>query len=227
MAGKESLMNKPSARVIALMVVTFGGLSLLCAQSDKGPSIAVAEHNKSAAVADPSRSRAQTPAKAPADSDDYLIGPEDILSVVVWKEKELSATVPVRSDGKISIPLVNDIQAGGFTTLQLRQEIAQRLSKFLDAPEVTVMVTEVKSKRVSIMGEVEKPGMYPLHGPKSLLQLISEAGGFRPFASRKKITVMRNGSTPPARFQINYNELINGSTKADIPLRSGDIVVVP
>ena len=205
-----------------------GGLSLAWGQSEPFPARrALAEHNKSAATAEPAKAPAERDPKPLIEAEDYVIGPEDLLSIVVWKEKELSATVPVRSDGKISIPLVNDIQASGLTALQLRQEIAKRLSKFLDAPEVTVMVTEVRSKRVSIMGEIEKPGVYPLHGPKTLLQLISEAGGFRPFAARKKITVIRNGVQPSTRFNVNYNDLVNGSSKADIPLKSGDIVVVP
>lgn len=171
---------------------------------------------------------ATTPAPSGAPSD-YVIGPEDVLQVSVWKNDTLSRVVPVRPDGKISLPLLNDVQAAGLTAMQLRDKIATALGEFMPNPEVSVIVNEVRSMRVSVLGEVQKPGVLQLRSSTTILEAIAMAGGFGTFASPSKITVFRrdpNGHTEKIRF--NYNKaLSNTSDETNITLKSGDVIVVP
>jgi polysaccharide export outer membrane protein len=167
-------------------------------------------------------------ALAPLPSD-YVIGPGDVLQVSVWKNDTLSRVVPVRPDGKISMPLLHDIQAEGLTAMQLRDKIGRSLAEFLPNPEVSVTLIEVRSLRVSVLGEVQKPGVLELRGRTTILEAIAMAGGFRDFASPSKITVIRtgdNGETKKIRF--NYNRAIsNASEEPNMVLHSGDVVIVP
>jgi polysaccharide export outer membrane protein len=167
-----------------------------------------------------------TGAVAPITSD-YVIGPGDVLQITVWKNDTLSRSLPVRPDGKISMPLLHDIQAAGLTAMQLRDKIATALGEFMPNPEVAVSVTDVRSMRISILGEVAKPGVLELRGQTTILEAIAMAGGFKDFASPSKITVIRideGGKTKRIRF--NYNKAI-GSDEENLVLRSGDVVVVP
>jgi polysaccharide biosynthesis/export protein len=167
-----------------------------------------------------------TGATAPI-STDYVIGPGDVLQITVWKNDTLSRTLPVRPDGKISMPLLHDVQASGLTAMQLRDKIATALGEFMPNPEVAVSVSDVRSMRVSILGEVSKPGVLELRGQTTILEAIAMAGGFKDFASPSKITVIRideGGKTKRIRF--NYNKAI-GSDEENLILRSGDVVVVP
>src|SRR5712691_1047416 len=169
-----------------------------------------------------------TGATAPI-STDYVIGPGDVLQITVWKNDTLSRTLPVRPDGKISMPLLHDVQASGLTAMQLRDKISTALSEFMPNPEVTVSVSDVRSLRVSILGEVVKPGVLELRGQTTILEVIAMAGGFKDFASPSKITIIRideGGKTKSIRF--NYNKAVgNGSDEENLVLRSGDVVVVP
>jgi polysaccharide export outer membrane protein len=170
-----------------------------------------------------------TGATAPISSA-YVIGPGDMLSITVWKNDTLSRVVPVRPDGKISMPLLHDVQASGLTAMQLRDKISTALSEFMPNPEVTVSVSDVRSLRVSILGEVVKPGVLELRGETTILEAIAMAGGFKDFASPSKITVIRNeenGKTKRIRF--NYNRAVSSgaSDEENLVLKSGDVVVVP
>lgn len=169
-----------------------------------------------------------TGATAPLRSD-YVIGPGDLLQITVWKNDTLSRVAPVRPDGKISVPLLQDIMAAGLTTMQLRDKIATALAEFMPNPEVTVSVSDVRSMRVSILGEVAKPGVIELRGQTTILEAIAMAGGFKDFASPSKITIIRNdpnGKTQRIRF--NYNRAVsNGSEEENLVLKSGDVIVVP
>ncbi len=162
-------------------------------------------------------------------SNDYVIGPEDLLAVNVWHEPEISRSVPVRPDGKISLPLVGEVEASGLTPLKLQSKITEKLRAFVSNPEVTVIVQEVRSQKVNIVGEVQKPGSYHLIKPMRVIDLIAEAGGFRDFAKVKKIYVLRaapDGSQQ--RIPFNYKEVINGrNSQQNIELEPGDTVVVP
>jgi polysaccharide export outer membrane protein len=170
------------------------------------------------------------PPGAPAPlSSEYVIGPGDVLQISVWKNEGLSRMAPVRPDGKISIPLLHDIQAAGLTAMQLRDKIARALAEFLPNPEVSVALAEVHSLRVSVLGEVQKPGVLELQGRTTILEAIAMAGGFRDFASPSKITVIRldeQGQTQKIRF--NYNKAVNNSPdEPNMVLRPGDVIVVP
>lgn len=159
---------------------------------------------------------------------DYVIGPEDLLLVSVWKNETLSRQLPVRPDGKISMPLLHDIDAAGFTPLQLRDKIAKALAEYMPNPEVSVTVLEVRSYRVSVLGEVQRPGVLQLKAPTTVLEALAMAGGFRDFASPSKIIIFRKdekGETRRLRF--NYNRAVGSAGEENLTLRSGDVVVVP
>lgn len=165
-----------------------------------------------------------------AISSAYVIGPGDLLQITVWKNETLSRVVPVRPDGKISMPLLHDIQASGLSAMQLRDKISTALSEFMPNPEVTVSVSDVRSLRVSILGEVQKPGVLELRGETTILEAIAMAGGFRDFASPSKITVIRNDENGKSkRIRFNYNRAVSsgGSDEENLVLKSGDVVVVP
>jgi polysaccharide biosynthesis/export protein len=168
-------------------------------------------------------------AKAPATADpNYVIGPQDVLDIDVWKELELTRSVPVRPDGKISLPLLNDIQAAGLTPTQLSEEITTELKKFITDPQVTVIVTQINSQRVYILGEMTRPGAYPLLPGMTVLQALSSAGGFTQFASLKKIYVLRNESGKQEKFPFNYKDVVKGKNASEnIVLKAGDQIVVP
>lgn len=165
----------------------------------------------------------------PATTDPaYIIGPQDVLSVDVWKEPELTRTVPVRPDGKISLPLLNDVQAGGMTPTQLATEITDGLKKFVTDPQVTVIVTAINSQRIYVLGEVARPGAYPLLPGMNVLQALSSAGGFTMFANTKKVYVLRQEAGKQHKYFFNYKDVINGkNTDQNIPLKAGDQIVVP
>ena len=159
---------------------------------------------------------------------DYVIGPEDLLLVSVWKNETLSRQLPVRPDGKISMPLLHDIDAAGLTPLQLRDKIAKALAEYMPNPEVSVTVLEVRSDRVSVLGEVQRPGVLQLKAPTTVLEALAMAGGFRDFASPSKIIIFRKdekGETRRLRF--NYNRAVGSAGEENLTLRSGDVVVVP
>ncbi len=170
----------------------------------------------------------QAKAAVAADSGSYVIGPEDVLYIYVWKEENLSRTVPVRMDGMISIPLVDDVKAAGLTPLQLKELLLAKLREYVDTPDVTVIVTEANSYKVYLQGEVKKPGVMRLRTETSLVQLIVMAEGFTDWADKKKITIIRREGGKESRIRVNYNKIIDGDAGAqDVILKSGDIVIVP
>lgn len=161
--------------------------------------------------------------------DDYVIGPEDVLAVNVWKEPELSIKeLVVRPDGKISLPLVNDIQAGGLTPIQLQEQIAGKLKKFVESPNVTVTVLKVFSHTVSVVGAVGRPGPYVLGSPTTVLDILARAGGVTEFAKAKNIKILRNEDGKQVQYPFNYKNVIKGKDlEQNITLRNGDIILVP
>jgi polysaccharide biosynthesis/export protein len=168
-------------------------------------------------------------ARAAHSDNSYVIGANDVLAINVWKEPDISRSVPVRSDGKISLPLVGELQAGGQTPLQLEQEITKRLQSYIDEPEVTVIVSDSKSQKVNILGMVARPGAYLLTSSTTVLDAIAMAGGFKDFAKQKSIYVLRpaaNGTE--TRIPFNYKDVIKGKNpEQNIRLQAGDAVVVP
>jgi len=172
--------------------------------------------------------QAQTPDKGRSD-DAYVIGANDVLAINVWKEPDITRSVPVRSDGKISLPLAGELQAGGQTPRQLEQEITKRLKSYISDPEVTVIVTESKSQKINILGMVARPGTYLLSGSTTVLDAIAMTGGFKDFAKQKSIYILRpNPDGTQKRFAFNYKEVIKGkSLEQNIRLLPGDTIVVP
>jgi polysaccharide export outer membrane protein len=159
---------------------------------------------------------------------DYQIGADDVLDVNVWKEQELTRTLQVRPDGKISMPLLNDVQAAGLTPTQLAQSITDKLKKYLTAPQVTVMVTQINSQRVYVTGEVTRPGAYPVLPGMTILQAITSAGGLTPFANGKKIFLMRNDNGVQAKYPFSYKEVLDGrKAEENLKVKAGDTIVVP
>jgi polysaccharide biosynthesis/export protein len=169
-----------------------------------------------------------TATSSPAPDPNYVIGPQDVLDINVWKETELTRSVPVRPDGKISLPLLNDVQAGGLTPSQLAEQITTSLKKFITDPQVTVIVAQINSQRVYILGETARPGAYPLLPGMTVLQALSSAGGFTLFANVKKIYVLRKEGGKQEKFFFNYKEVVDGkNTDQNIELKAGDQIVVP
>jgi polysaccharide export outer membrane protein len=173
--------------------------------------------NKAGAPAGPA-------AGAPVDANSYKVGPADVLNVRVWNETQFSGPVSVQQDGKITLPLVGDLQAGGLTPVEIEQVIAKSLTKYVVHPLVTVTVQEVGSKRYYMDGEVNHPGEYALVVPTTILEAISKAGGLQEFANGKKIYVLRGDK----RIPFNYKDVLRGKhMDQNIPLRPGDHIVVP
>ncbi|MEW6184388.1 MAG: polysaccharide biosynthesis/export family protein [Thermodesulfobacteriota bacterium] len=162
------------------------------------------------------------------DSDKYLIGPGDVLSIQVWKEDHLSQTVMVRSDGRISLPLIDEIQAAGLTPLRLKEVLTQKIGQFVELPIITVMVREAKSFKVYIGGQVKNPGVYTLIEEISLLQLIPLAGGFTDWANQRKVLLIRKEGEKEKRYTINYKRIVSGQDiETNLMLKPGDTVIVP
>ena len=164
-----------------------------------------------------------------ADKDKYVIGNDDVLAINVWKEPDISRAVPVRPDGKISLPLVGDVQAAGLTPLQLQADLEKKFASFISAPEVSVIVQEVKSQKINILGEVTKPGSYPLTASMRVLDAIALGGGFKDFAKTKDIYVLRTASDgKQQKLKFNYKDVIKGkNVEQNVELQAGDTVVVP
>ena len=200
--------------VVALALVTGASVATAYAQQ--------ASPTNGAAARMPSNS-------APIPISDYVIGPEDMLQITVWKNESLSRALPVRPDGKISLPLLHDVQAAGLTPMQLQEKLAAALGEFMPNPEVSVTVTDVRSYRVSVLGEVQRPGVLQLKSDTTVLEAIALAGGFRDFASPGKIMILRkNGDGQAQKIPFNYNRVVKDNRgEGNVTLKSGDVVVVP
>jgi len=161
--------------------------------------------------------------------DDYVIGPSDVLAINVWKDAELTRTVPVRPDGKISLPLIGELQVSGLTALKVQRMVAERLKEYIADPEVTVIVQQVKSRTYAILGKITKPGSYELAKPTTVLEAIAIGGGFLDFAKVRKVYIIRplgNGSSETLHF--DYKKVIKGrNPEQNAELKSGDTIVVP
>jgi polysaccharide export outer membrane protein len=219
---------KGSARqswiMVALICVISTALTAQTAAKQSSESQAIA---KAAAPTDVPI--VNKPLPHPASDDSFVVGPDDVLAINVWKEPDISRSVPVRSDGKISLPLVGELQAGGQTPRQLEREITTKLQNFISEPEVTVMVQEARSQRFNILGQVSRPGSYLLTNSSTVLDAIALAGGFRDFAKKKSIYVLRqNQDGTQSRLTFNYKEVIQGkNSDQNVRLKPRDTVVIP
>jgi polysaccharide export outer membrane protein len=157
-----------------------------------------------------------------------VIGPDDVLTVIFWRDKDMSTDATVRPDGKISLPLLNEVQAAGLTPDQLREQLTQSASKFFEDPTVAVVVKQINSRKVFITGQVNKPGPYQLMGPTTVLQLLSMAGGVLEFADSKNIVILRTENGKPVSYRFNYKDVSKRKNlQQNIELRPGDTVIVP
>jgi polysaccharide export outer membrane protein len=172
---------------------------------------------------------AQSPDVSKAHDSTFVIGNDDVLAINVWKEPDVSRSVPVSSDGKISLPLVGEVQAAGQTPLKLEQEIAARLKNYVSEPEVTVIVQQINSQKFNILGQVTRPGTYPIANSATVLDALALAGGFKDFAKQKSIYILRqNADGSQTRLPFNYKEVVKGQNAAqNIKLQPRDTIVVP
>lgn len=210
---------------LLLAGVVLGGVALAYGQ-DAPPA---QDHQDKKEEAKDAKSQL-APSPAPTDAEDptYKIGAQDLIRVDVWREDQLTRTVPVRPDGKITLPLLNDVQAAGMTPMELAGVVREGLKKFITNPQVTVSVTEINSRRIYVNGEVNKSGAYQLLPHMTVLQALSGGGGFTAFARIKNIYVLRNENGKSTRIPFNYKEAIKGKNpEQNIELQPGDVVVVP
>jgi polysaccharide export outer membrane protein len=174
------------------------------------------------------QARSNAPAAAAAVNGDYKIGPEDVLDIAVWNNTAISRAVPVRPDGKISLPLLNDVQVAGLTPMQLRDVLTKKLAEYVPAPEVSVIVREVRSFNISVIGEIRNPGRYELKSRTTVLDILAQAGPFSDFAARSRIFVLRPNGATTKRIPFNYSKVIAADEgHENFFLEPGDIVVVP
>jgi polysaccharide export outer membrane protein len=209
-----------------LAVGSLCGVLAAQAQNSAAPSTPPPANPAVPATAKPPA--AQQPPAQKAD-DSYVIGPADVLAINVWKETEISRSIPVRSDGRISLPLIGDVQAGGRTPRQLQEEIARKLQSFISEPDVTVIVQESRSQKFNVLGQVGKPGSFLLTDSTTVLDAIAMAGGFKDFAKQKQIYVLRqNADGTQVRLPFNYKNVVKGKDlEQNVKLMPRDTVVVP
>jgi polysaccharide export outer membrane protein len=210
-SAEERIMKKAWLVFLLLVMAWFFSITV--------PSIICAQDGK---AADPSSKahRAVT-----ADSDQYIIGPEDVLLIYVWREESITKTVPVRFDGKISLPLINDIQAAGLTPLQLKEALTEKLKGFVENPTVTVTVMEANSFKVYVSGEVKQPGVQRIRSEITLVKLIILAGGFTEWANQKNILIITKENGTEKRITVNYRKIIEGE-EPDIVIKRDDAIIV-
>jgi polysaccharide biosynthesis/export protein len=201
--------------------VLWGSCLLLCLGSPLAGQ-------KQSAQANQTSTAATTAAQVVPNDTEYKIGPQDVLRIDVWKEADISRSEPVRPDGRISLPLLNDVQAAGLTPIQLAGVITDGLKKYITNPQVTVSVTEINSRRVYVTGEVTRPGAFPLLPNMTVLQALSSSGGFSQFARLKGIYVLRNEGGKQVKHPFNYKDVVSGKKpELNIQLQPGDVIVVP
>jgi len=212
-------ISKSSSTAVAVLILL---PALLWAQGQPKTAAALASSTATSAPA--------AGAALPAVHDDtFVIGNDDVLAINVWKEPEISRSIPVRSDGKISLPLVGEVQAAGQTPAKLEADIAGKLKSYISEPEVTVIVQQINSQKFNILGQVNRPGAYALTNSATVLDAIALAGGFRDFAKRKSIYVLRqNADGSQERLPFNYKEVVKSQNAAqNIKLQPRDTIVVP
>jgi polysaccharide biosynthesis/export protein len=211
------MLKKAGFCIIAIVLLAFAFSAQAQDKGDKTQPAPVAATDSSGA------------AQKMATSDpNYVIGGQDVLDISVWKEAELTRVVPVRPDGKISLPLLNDVQAAGLTPTQLAAQITDSLKKFVTNPQVTVIVTQINSQRIYILGEVNRAGAYPLLPNMTVLQGLSSAGGFTQFANLKKIYMFRMENGKQVKYPFNYKDVISWKQPDEnVVMKAGDTIVVP
>jgi polysaccharide biosynthesis/export protein len=193
------------------------------------PTVPPAGSGATSTPAAPVGATATAPAARGVDvPPDYVIGPDDVLDVIFWRDKDMSALVSVRPDGRVTLPLLNDVQAAGLTPEQLRSYVMTTAAKYVEDPNVTIVVKAINSRKIFVTGMVSKPGPYSLIGPTSVMQALAMAGGIQEFADSKNIIIMRTENGRQVAYRFNYKEVVKRKNlKQNIELKPGDTVVVP
>jgi len=220
MAADSGILCRTALFVCAMFLLT---TNALCAQATSGTPAPPAA---TSTASEPTQNEAST---TQAHDDSFVIGNDDVLSINVWKEPDLTRSIPVRSDGRISLPLVGEVQAAGLTPLKLEQEIAAKLKSYIAEPEVTVIVQQINSQKFNVLGMVNRPGSYPISNSATVLDAIALAGGFRDFAKQKAIYVLRQKADgSETRLPFNYKEVVKGrNPDQNVKLHPRDTIVVP
>ena len=225
------------SRFLACVFTAVAAATCMATAQDATPKAAAGDDKSKAAAADSKTAeppadakQADTPASAKgttANDPDYVIGIEDVISINVWREPEMSRSMSVRPDGKISLPLIGEVEAQGKTPAQLQAELSKRMQSLIKNPDVTVIVQDIKSQKFNVLGEVMRPGMFPLNKPMTVLDAIAVAGGFKDFAKPKKMYILRKGKDGVSeKIPVNYANLIKGAEK-NVELESRDTIIVP
>jgi polysaccharide biosynthesis/export protein len=227
MARKDFLTVVRNALSVVLILVSgmwLAGLTAAPALAQKGSSSTPPASSAAPARGDAPSAPAKPDSGVAVDPKTYVIGAQDILSIKVWREQDFTGLYTVRPDGKITLPLIGDVQAGGLTPERLGEQLKQGLSNYINSPDVSVSLQSVGSKKFYITGEVNRPGEYVLAIPTKVFDALSNSGGFRDFANRKKIIIIRGAD----RLKFNYQDILKGKNlEQNIFLENGDTVVVP
>jgi len=215
------MLMQPTRQLAAL-----AGLTMLVSAAPIGGDRSV---RASHAVQEPAvKPRQDIPGTRRVEPDEYRIGPEDVLDITVWKSAELTRTVPVRPDGKITLPLLNDVQAAAITPMQLRDTLAKGYADYLSSPEVSVIVREIHSLKVSVVGRVKTPGRYELKAQATVLEALAMAGGLTDFAKGDRIVIFRRVGKGWTKLPFSYTKVVaEWDEHQNIVLEPGDIVIVP
>ena len=222
---KARLMDTVNYKKVAMSM----GLRIFTLMSIVGVMVTMALAQLNPSVINPTSDSSQEKSSLIVTTD-YIIGPEDVLDITVWKNADLSKTVQVRPDGRISLPLIGDVVAVSRTSAQLTEEISTRLKSYMENPTVSIVVKEVNSYAIFVLGEVVKPGRFPLKSKTTLLQAITLASGFTPVASRNKIVIFRfaKDGDPLMKIKASYDDIVlRDGANQNIELKPGDTIVVP
>jgi polysaccharide export outer membrane protein len=219
---RNDMKSTWKAAVAAMLLIG----SMAWAQADPAPPAAASPASDKAASASTIPDKTTSAVPGSPSGPQYVIGPEDVLHIAVWKEADLTATLPVRPDGKISLPLLNDVQASGLTPEQLAELVTEKLKKYIADPRVTVVVTAINSKRIYLVGEVTRAGATPMMADMTVLQALAGAG-INQFAKTKGIYVLRTENGKQHKLPVNYRNLVKGDVRQNYVLQPGDTIVVP
>lgn len=213
-------------RVVPVGILFVAAIGTVMGQ---GPASSIVERGGQASEVANTATRPEPVGSRKAHDDNFVIGNDDVLAISVWKEPELSKSVPVRSDGKISLPLMGEVQATGRTPLQLETEISSKLKSYITAPEVSVIVEQINSKKFNILGMISKPGTYPLGLPLTIMDAIALGGGFRDFAKTKDVYILRQKADGSEyRIHFNYKDFIKGKNPdQNVRIEPRDTIIVP
>ena len=221
--GQKEHMERKQINLKGTLWACVSILTLLCA----GTGIA-AQKQQAAGQGSNDTPQTSRPTASEEVSSDYLVGPGDVLFVSVWKEPDASGSVLVRPDGKISLSLINDLSVDGKTPAEIQAMVTEKISPFINSPNVTVTVREIHSKKVFVLGQVGHTGSFQIAQPTTILQILTEAGGLQPFAKQKSIYVLRTENGQQKKFRFNYKEVVQGKNiEQNIVLEPGDEIVVP